>query len=207
MQSAPSLKVRTYGKTYKENGGKTVAQVFVDKMQCITSVDSTDDIYMIIFRGNTTAPFESNVGVHGPGNFWNGMDASGPPRDQDILQALFRPDAVYVVMLIEQDTDRDIDDTALGLWKHFTDVQWKAVMLSQTLARLPTNQEPQMTAAAAAIVNTFLGAADATIRFPKDPDDIIGPPQRLVIVPGKKPMLEFKEKGGTGHYKVTFKVK
>jgi hypothetical protein len=60
---------------------------------------------------------------------------------------------------------------------------------------------------AGAILNAFLGAADATIRFPKDPDDIIGSPQRLVIAPGKPSVLEFKEKGGTGHYKVTFKVK
>jgi len=175
-------------------------------MLCKESVDAADDIYIIAFRGNTTPPFNSNVAVQGPGNFWDDFDA-GEPWNQDIPIAMFRPDAVYVVMLVEQDSGKDIDDKALGLWKTMTDGAWKAVMVSQTVAGLPTNQEAQKQAAAKAIINSFLGAADATIRAPKDPDDTIGPPQRLVVSPGKTTPLEFKEKDGTGHYKVTFKIK
>jgi hypothetical protein len=130
-------------------------------MRCLESADAADDIYMMVFRGNTTVPFDSNVGVKGPGNFWDDFDAEEMWK-QDIPIAMFLPDAVYMVMLLEQDSGRDIDDTALGLWKNMTDVAWKAVMLSQTVANLPTNQEAQMQAAATAIINTFLGAADAT---------------------------------------------
>src|SRR5687767_6082495 len=105
--------------------------IFVDQMLCKESADAADDIYMIVFRGNTTPPFNSNVAVKGPGTFWDDFDA-GEVWNQNITVAMYRPDAVYVVMLIEQDSKKDIDDTALGLWKSMTDLAWKAVMLSQT---------------------------------------------------------------------------
>lgn len=180
--------------------------IYVDEMRCQESSDASDDIYMMVFRGNTTAPYDSNVAVKGPGNFWDDFDA-GEVWKQDIPIAMYRPDSVYVVMLIEQDSGRDIDDTALGLWKTLTSVAWRAVMVSQLAAGLPSGQEAQMQASAQAIINAFLGAADATLRAPKDPDDIIGSPTRLVVTPGKTTTLEFKEKNGSGRYKVIFKVK
>lgn len=179
--------------------------VIVDEMRCIDSSDSADDIYLMTFRGNTTAPFDSNVAVKGPGNFWDDFDAQ-EVRKLDIPIAQFRNDAVYVVMLVDQDSGRDIDTEALGLWKTMTDVAWKAVMIAQTVAGQATGAEPQRAAAAAAIVNAFLGAASATIRAPKDPDDRIGLPRRLVVSPGKPTVMDFKESGGDGHYKVTFKA-
>ena len=182
-----------------------MASVLVDEMRCLDSSDSADDIYLMTFRGNTTAPFASNVGVQGPGNFWDDFDAT-EVRKQDIAIAQFRTDAVYVVMLVDQDSGRDIDTEALGLWKTMTDVAWKAMMVSQTVAGLGTGAEQQRAAAAAGIVNAFLGAASATIRAPKDPDDRIGLPKRLSVTPGKTTVIDFKESGGDGHYKVTFKV-
>jgi len=182
-----------------------MATIFVDQMLCKESSDAADDIYMIAFRGNTTPPFDSNVAVKGPGNFWDDFD-TGEPWNQDIPIAMYRPDAVYVVMLVEQDSGRDIGDKSLGLWKTITDGDWKGTMISQLAANLPPNQEPQMTAAAVSMINAFKGAADATIRAPKDPDDTLGAPQRLIVSPGNPRTLEFKEKGGTGHYRVRFKV-
>jgi hypothetical protein len=40
----------------------------VDRVACLqeTSELGSDDVYIVTFRGNTIAPFDSNVGVHGP---------------------------------------------------------------------------------------------------------------------------------------------
>jgi hypothetical protein len=122
-----------------------MAGVYVGYMLCKESSDAADDIYVIAFRGNTTAPYYSNVGVHGPGNFWDDFDA-GEARNQDIPLAYYRPDAEYVVQLVDEDGGRDIDSTALGLWKTWTNLTWKSVMISQQLANLPTSAEPQRAA-------------------------------------------------------------
>jgi hypothetical protein len=182
-----------------------MATVMVDELRCKESSDSSDDIYMMIFRGNTTSPYDSNVGVIGPGNFWDDLDA-GEVRKRDIEIAKYRPDAVYVVQLIERDSGRDIDATALGLWRMWADVAWKAAMASQAFAGLPTGGEAQRQAGAHAVAQSFLGSASATIRAPYDPDDLIDAPKRLVVAPGEPSWLEFKEKDGDGHYKILFKV-
>jgi hypothetical protein len=98
--------------------------IFVDQMRCKSSTDDADDIYMMVFRGNTTAPFSTNVVAIGPGNFWDDFD-SADVWNQDIPVAKFHRDAEYVVMLVEQDSGKDIDRQALGLWRSMTDVAWK----------------------------------------------------------------------------------
>ena len=93
-----------------------MASLVVDAIRCVTETDEhgSDDVYIITFRRNTTAPFNSNVGVHGPGTLWTDFD-SGNVELTDVTIATFRPDAVYVVMLVERDNDRDISgDEVLG---------------------------------------------------------------------------------------------
>src|SRR5262245_32229588 len=123
---------------------------------------------------------------------------------------MFRPDAVYVVMLVEEDNSRDISGAAvLGAWKSQTALTWKAVMLSQKTAALSgagkwPPSEQQKTAAAQAIADTMQGLASFYMEVPKGNDDPIGAPQRVAIQPGQTPILDFK--GDGGHYKIRFKV-
>jgi hypothetical protein len=173
-----------------------MAGVYVGTMWCLESSDAADDIYLITFRGNTTTPFASNVAVAGPGNFWDDFDA-GEERDQDIPVAMFRPDAVYVVMLMDQDSGRDVAGDRLALWKKETDLVWKSMM----------GAGASTDAAAEQIKNAFKALTGTPFGIPFDPDDKMGEAQRLLIAPGQTPTLHFNEMDGEGRYKVRFKIK
>jgi len=182
------------------------AQVVVDRIKCIESSDSADDIYMVVFRGQMSAPFDSNVGIVGPGNFWDDFD-DGETWNQDIAIAKYSANAVYVVLLMEQDSGNDIKNADdIGTWRSLTAGAWQGVRLSQSVAGLPDN-EAQRKAAANKVINMFGTALNATSHIPEDIDDKIGEPRRLVITPGTTTQVDFKEEGGDGHYAVTFKVK
>lgn len=38
-----------------------------------TDKGGSDDIHIFSFQGNTITTFNSNIGVHVPGNFWDGL--------------------------------------------------------------------------------------------------------------------------------------
>jgi hypothetical protein len=160
---------------------------------------------MVVFRGRMRAPFDSNVNIIGPGNFWDDFD-DGEVWNQDISVAGFSSDSVYVVMLVERDSGNDIDANDLGTWRNITGGTWKVTRGSQTLAGLPDN-EAQRNAAANAIVNSFSTARNATTIPPEDPDDKIGKPRRLVISPGANLPMIFAESPPDGLYSVQFKIK
>jgi len=181
-------------------------EVMVDQVKCKEESDEigADDIYIITFRGRTTAPFNSNVGVKLLGSYTTGSKST-----TDRVIAMFQSDAVYVVMLVEKDHDRDIaGDEVLGIWRSQTDLVWKATMLSQLSSGNWPPSEAQKNAAAQAIGNTMNGLASIYMSFPKGDDDIIDSPKRLKISSGEKPVLHFVSPPSKedAHYDITFKV-
>jgi len=183
-----------------------MASLKVDALRCVTETDEvgSDDVYIVTFRGNTTAPFGSNVGVHGPGTLWTGFD-SGDLETTDVTIADFRLDAVYVVMLVERDDSRDISgDDVLGAWRSQCDLTWKAQMLSLLGGGPGPASEAMRAVAAQSIVNTMLGLSSIYMNFPKGNDDLIDVPKRIRITPGQLVKEEFY--GDGGHYRIAFKV-
>src|SRR4051794_13018912 len=59
-----------------------MTNLVVDAIRCVEETDEvgSDDVYIVIFRGDPKPPFSSNLGVHGPGSFWRDLD-SGDLRD------------------------------------------------------------------------------------------------------------------------------
>jgi len=183
-----------------------MASLVVDAIRCITETDEigSDDVYLVTFRGNTTAPFNSNVGVRGPGSLWTDFD-SGDLEPADVTIAMFRSDAVYVVMLVEQDNGTDISGAdVVGAFKSQCDLTWKAQMLSLLGGGPGPATEPQRAAAAQSIANTMLGLTSIYTNFPFGNDDVIDVPKRVAISPGKLVKQEFY--GDGGHYRIAFKV-
>ena len=181
-------------------------EVMVDQVKCKEESDEigADDVYLITFRGRTTAPFSSNVGVKLLGSYTTGSTST-----TDHVNAMFQSDAVYVVMLVEKDHDRDIaGDEVLGFWRSQTDLVWKATMLAQMGSGQWPPNEVQKDAAAKAIANTMNGLASIYMSFPKGDDDVIDSPKRLKISPGQTPVLHFVSPPSKedAHYDITFKV-
>jgi len=183
-----------------------MASLIVDHIYCLEETDEfgSDDLYMVVFRGNTIAPFDSNVAVYGPGNFWDDFD-TGEDWAQDIPIAKYRTDAVYVVMVVEKDNDRDVNGPqVVGAYKAATSLTWKAQMLSLLGGGSGPATESQRATAANAIINTLQGLSSVYMEFPKGNDEIIGKPQRIKVPPTGGASYFFI--GDGGFYQVNFKV-
>jgi hypothetical protein len=170
-----------------------MASLVVDRVKCVeeSNESGSDDVYMVVFRGNTTAPFESNVGVHAPG-IWRDFD-TGEVENNDRTIAKFVPGAVYVVMLVEEDNDRDIAGGVIDMWKAQLALTWTAQMIA---GASPAN-------AAQAIGTHMKGLASVFMEFPYGNDDILGI-KRVSAAPGMPQERTFKWDGS--HYIITFKV-
>lgn len=143
---------------------------------------------MIVFRGNTTPPFNSNVGVHAPA-MWQDFD-KGETQHWDRTIAQFVPGAMYVVMLVEQDDGRDIQDAgALGNWRNATDVRWKADM---ALGEKPTEA-----------AKNIIDVMQSLIHLPLLNDDPIG---AKLFSANAIPQSAVTFAGHGGKYEVKFKV-
>jgi hypothetical protein len=187
-----------------------MASVMVDRMKCFESSDSADDIYLIVFRGRTNAPFDSNVATTGPGSeaFWGDFD-DGEVRNTDRTIANFQADAVYAVMMVDKDDGKDIaGDEVLGLWRAQSDLAWKAQMFAQLQAGHATSSAAAKQAGFNAVKNVFLGLASIDMDFPKGNDDRLGPVKRLTITPSTRPEVTFfsPESEEDAKYSVRFKV-
>lgn len=81
-----------------------VKRLIVDHVCCKEETDKwgLDDIYILAFQGNTITTFNTNIGLHGPGDFWNAFD-SNDDWSQDIPIAKFIPSSVYVVQYDSKD--------------------------------------------------------------------------------------------------------
>ncbi len=181
-------------------------QLVVDQIQCNeeTNEGGSDDIYLVIFRGNTTGNFDNNVGVHGPGGFWDDFD-TGEVRNLDKAIAQYFPDSVYVTMLIEEDNDRDISGAeVIGAWKAQAALTWNATMLSFQQAGMFPLSTQRKAYAARKVGDALKGLASIYTNFPFGNDERIDQPKQIVISPGQTPVIAFN--GDGGRYKVRFKI-
>lgn len=183
-----------------------MAQLTVDQIWCDEETDEvgSDSVYFVVFRGNTTGDFNSNVGVHGPGLHWDDFD-TGEATGHDKAIAQYFPESVYVVTLIEKDHGRDIAGPAvIGAWKAQTGITWKSIMVSLTLSSPGPLSAQQKAGAAQGIRSAMLGLSSIYNEFPFGDDDMISQPKQIVIAPGQKPTLTFN--GDGGRYRVRFKI-
>jgi hypothetical protein len=169
-----------------------MAQLLVDAVRCVEETDEigSDDVYLMIFRGETIKPFNSNVGVHGPEGFWGDFD-TGQLRNTDVAVAKFFSTSAYVVMLVEEDHARDISGAeVLGEWRFQCGATWRAAMISlgtPVLVGQPASPA-QVAAACKDVGNTMQGLCSIYMSFPKGDDDAIGAPQQVKIAPGQMPV-------------------
>jgi hypothetical protein len=183
------------------------SRLVVDKVQCWVETDESgaDDVYMVLFRGFTTAPFSSAIAVRGPGNYWTDFDA-GEPWNQDIDIAGWSADSVYLVMLMEQDDGTDVTGGTLNMIKTATAATWSMQMLSMTLANNggPITAAQQATAAQA-VKSAMEGGLGPELPWPfSNSQDSVIETKRIIIAPGQVPSFFFHGEGGL--YSVWFKV-
>ena len=121
----------------------------------------------------------------------------------------FFPDAVYAVMMVEKDANKDISGDALTTYKTNCDNTWKLTLATQQFSGKPPTSAAAKAAGFEAIKGQLLGLNKVFIEtWPVGDDDLIGLIQRLMITPGQTPVLKFKGtgSGAGGKYEVTFKV-
>lgn len=170
-------------------------RLIVDHMWCREETDEvgSDDVYMVVFHGRNTAPFNTRVDSVGPGNFWDDFD-SGDDWSQDIVVSTHHPDSTYVIALVEKDDGKDITGGILHALKTTLNVVWKVAAASN----------PSKEARANAVVSAIQGFLAQYTEFPYGNDDLINVVKVLQIAPGALPILEFK--GDGGRYRARFKV-
>jgi hypothetical protein len=181
------------------------ASVVVDHVWCQEETDEagSDDVYTVTFRAYTTGAFEDNTAVQGPGNFWDDFD-TGEDWSQDISIAKSRPDAVYVVMLVEEDNNRDIQGGNLDLLRSQLDLVWKAQMLAALKGGPGPATETQRVAAGAAIAGAMNGWGSKLTDFPFGNDEILDYPKRIKVTTGSPSTRNYY--GDGGHYTLRFKI-
>jgi hypothetical protein len=179
----------------------------VDKIKCIEESDElgADDIYLVVFRGYATAPFDSNLASAGPGAAWSDFE-TGDTRHTDVTIAKTRADAVYAIMMVEKDHGKDISgDEVLGTWKAQTDLAWKATMLSFASSGQSTNSETAKLAGYNAVKKAMLGLASLYMEIPNGDDDVIRVRRVTIVSPGQSQTLRFRSDAEDATYDVTFK--
>ncbi len=181
------------------------AHVYVDQTTCRASVDSSDDIYLLVFRGSTEPPFHNSMSVIHPSAF-NDFD-DGESRGNDIQIGRYFDTSVYVVGLLERDADNDLLDNnaeLLDLVRTQAGVAWVTRMGALSIGGGGLT-ESQRETSADIVITAVEGAVGLAITWPVGDDDKIGRAKYLRIAPGQEPVLAYS--GNGGNYRIRFKVK
>jgi len=179
----------------------------VDSIKCVEESDEigADDIYLIVFRGRTVPPFNSNLASVGPGSAWSDFD-TGETHGSDVTIDQTQPDAVYAVMMVEKDSGKDISgDAVVGAWKAQTDLIWKSIMLGLVAGGLPTGSPSAKASGFTGIQNALNGLASLYMEFPKGDDDVISVKRVTITNPGQAQTIRFRSDTEDATYDVTFK--
>lgn len=179
--------------------------LIVEHIKCHHSSDSSgDDIYLIIFRGRKVAPFESNVGVVGPGAAWADFE-DGDERGADVKIAATTSNSVYAVMMIDQDSGKDISgDAVINAWRTITATVWKSTMLGFVAA----GQDPNSAASGTEGFKTIKKTLESLASIFRTDDDVIDVKRVMISNPSQgSQMLEFHSPVNDEHgrYDVWFK--
>ncbi|MGW6424881.1 hypothetical protein ACWF82_19580 [Nocardia sp. NPDC055053] len=164
----------------------------------------SEDVYLLTFRGSVPADgginSETQFTVRGPGDYWNNF-TNGDTRNRDIAIAAYEPESLYIVSLIEEDADRDVDGDTESAYRSVLDAAWTAA-LARTVGQSNSHRVEVL---ASAITEAFHGLNGKFMDVPFGDDDWLGRPQRLVLPPNSlQAVMNFK--GDGGRYQATFKV-
>lgn len=182
--------------------------LIVDKIKCVEESDENgaDDLYLIGFIGRTVAPFKSALKSIGPGTAWSDFD-TGETHNTDVSMGLFSSsDSVYVVMMVEKDSSKDISGSAVvGAWSAQTDLIWKSIMLGMVAGGVPTGTEAAKNSGFVGIRNALHGLASLYMEFPKGDDDVINVKRVNIDQAGQSETIRFRSNFEDATYDVTFK--
>lgn len=180
--------------------------VCVDQTTCRSSIDSSDDIYLLVFRGRTRAPFHNSMSVIHPSAFADFED--GQSRGNDIKIGRYFDDSVYVVGLLERDEDNDLLDNeakSLDLVRAQANLAWVTRMAALDLANDDRPDDEQLEASAGIVITAIEGSVGLATTWPVGDDDPIGRSRHLKIEPGREPVLGYASDGAS--YRIRFKVR
>jgi hypothetical protein len=180
--------------------------VCVDQTTCRSSTDSSDDIYLLVFRGRTRAPFHNSMSVIHPAAFADFED--GQSRGNDIKIGRYFDDSVYVVGLLERDDDNDLledDAKLLDLVRAQANLAWVTRMGALNLAHSSHPSDEQLESSADIVITAIEGSVGLATKWPVGDDDPIGRSKHLKIAPGQEPVLGYSGEGA--NYSIRFKVR
>ena len=152
------------------------------------------------------APFRSALRSIGPGAAWSDFDTGETHHSDVSTQLVSASDAVYVAMLVEKDSGKDISGTAVvSAWAAQTDLIWKSIMLGLVAGGLSTGSESAKNSGFVAIRNAMHGLASLYMEFPKGDDDVLDVERVTITAPGSSQKIRFRSNVEDATYDVTFK--
>lgn len=180
--------------------------VCVDQTTCRTSIDASDDLYLLVFRGSTRAPFQNSMSVIHPRALSDFEE--GDSRGNDIKLGRYFADSVYVVGLVERDADNDLLDNGaryLDAVRAQANVAWVTRMGALQLnGNGPPSQEA-LANSADIVIRAIDGTLGLATTWPVGDDDPIGRSRHVDIAPGQEPVMRFA--GDGADYRIRFKVR
>lgn len=179
--------------------------VCVDQTTCRSSIDSSDDLYLLVFRGSMHPPYHNSMSVIHPAALADFED--GQSRGNDIKLGRYFNDSVYIVGLLERDEDNDfLDNDAkfLDLVRAQSNLAWVTRMAALKLAG-GTPDDDAIEASADIVVTAIQGTIGVATTWPVGDDDAIGRSKRVDVRPGIERVLTYSGEGA--NYKIRFKVR
>jgi hypothetical protein len=176
----------------------------VDSIKCVEESDEagSDDVYLIVFRGRTTPPFESNVQSIGPGSVWSNYD-TGESEGTDVNLAFTQQDAVYAIQLVEEDSSKDISgDEVLGAYKTQVGLAWRGAMLSHSPN---TGTDAAKADGYEAVRQALLALGSVYMEFPFGDDDQLGIKRVRITKSGQAETIRFRSNAEDATYDIRFK--
>lgn len=193
-----------------------MAGFYIDRIACKSSEDSADDIYVVAFMGSSKSPFSTQTEVlHEaiistvkiPWVTWQDFD-DGEVNHQDVLLFPFSNSSVYVVALLERDSDNDLLNNKgemLNLLRAQLTSTWAVEMGKLVASGISSPSSSQLAAAAKIIAQAMDGALGLILTWPVGDDDKIGAPKHVSFNGSKSVDLNYANSGG-GSYRVRFKI-
>ena len=179
----------------------------VDSIKCVEESDEigSDLVYLVVFQGRTSVPFASAVKVVWRGSLWE-FD-TGNEDNWDVRAASTNADAMYAVMMVEEDYTPDFLTSDVRLaWHEKTDYIWKKLMLENLGQGIPTNNTAVKSLGFSRIRDALLELASEWADWaPGSTDDVIQVKRVTITSSGQSQTLRFRSEDEDATYDVTFK--
>lgn len=180
--------------------------VCVDQTTCRSSIDASDHLYLLVFRGRIEPPFHNSMSVIHPASLSDFDD--GESRGNDIKLGRYFDDSVYLVGLLERDADNDFLDNGaryLDAVRAQAHLAWVTRMGALRLSGSGSPSQAELDASAEIVIRAIDGTVGLATTWPVGDDDPIGRTRHLRIEPGQQPVLAYAGDGAS--YRLRFKVR